>query len=64
MAPSASTPAPGAAPGLVWVNTDTHVYHKAGSRWYGKTKKGQYMTERDAIKEGDRAAQDEAKKKP
>jgi hypothetical protein len=49
---------------MVWVNTDTHVYHKEGSRWYGKTKKGQYMTEKDAIKEGDRAAQDEPKKKP
>jgi hypothetical protein len=40
----------------VWVNTDSHVYHKAGSRYYGKTKQGKYMSEADAIKEGDHAA--------
>jgi hypothetical protein len=37
---------------MVWVNTDTGVYHKPGSRWYGKTKKGKYMLESDAIKAG------------
>ena len=41
---------------MVWVNTETHVYHKEGSRFYGKTKKGKYVSEADAIKEGDRAA--------
>jgi len=51
-----ATPAPGGGHGLVWVNTDTHVYHKEGSRFYGRTKKGKYMTEADAMKEGDRAA--------
>jgi hypothetical protein len=40
----------------VWVNTETHVYHREGSRFYGTTKKGKYMTEADAIKEGARAA--------
>jgi hypothetical protein len=44
---------------MVWVNTDSHVYHKEGSRFYGKTKKGKYMTEQEAIKEGDRAAKRE-----
>ena len=53
---SAATPAPGGGHGLVWVNTETHVYHKEGSRFYGKTKKGKYVSEADAIKEGDRAA--------
>ena len=51
-----ATPAPGGGPGLVWVNTETHVYHKEGSRFYGTTKKGKYVSEVDAIKEGDRAA--------
>ena len=45
--------------GQVWVNTDSHVYHKAGSRYYGKTKQGKYMSEADAIKEGDHAAKNE-----
>jgi hypothetical protein len=51
-----ATPAPGGGHGLVWVNTETHVYHKEGSRFYGATKKGKYVSEADAIKEGDRAA--------
>jgi hypothetical protein len=55
-ATTAATPAAGGGPGLVWVNTETHVYHKEGSRFYGKTKKGKYVSEADAIKEGDRAA--------
>jgi hypothetical protein len=50
-----ATPAPGGGHGLVWVNTETHVYHKEGSRFYGTTKKGKYVSEADAIKEGDRA---------
>jgi len=52
----APTPAAGGGHGLVWVNTATHVYHKEGSRFYGQTKKGKYVSEADAIKEGDRAA--------
>jgi hypothetical protein len=32
------------------------IYHKEGSRFYGTTKKGKYVSEADAIKEGDRAA--------
>ena len=51
-----ATPAPGGGRGLVWVNTEAHVYHKEGSRFYGATKKGKYVSEADAIKEGDRAA--------
>jgi hypothetical protein len=38
--------------GMVWVNTATGLYHKKGSRWYGKTKKGKYMLEEDAMKAG------------
>jgi hypothetical protein len=49
-----ATPAAGGGHGLVWVNAETHVYHKEGSRFYGKTQKGKYVSEADAIKEGDR----------
>ena len=44
---------------MVWVNTDSHIYHKEGSRYYGKTKQGKYMSEADAMKEGDRPAKKE-----
>lgn len=37
---------------MVWVNTDSKVFHKPGSHWYGKTKQGSYMTESEAIKAG------------
>jgi DNA uptake protein ComE-like DNA-binding protein len=45
--------------GMVWVNTDTGVYHKEGSRYYGKTKNGKYMSVADAEKAGFRAAKNE-----
>ena len=37
---------------MVWVNTDSGVYHKPGTHYYGKTKHGKYMLEADAIKAG------------
>jgi hypothetical protein len=42
--------------GMVWVNLDSGVYHKEGTRWYGKTKNGKFMNEADAIKAGYRSA--------
>ena len=59
-ATAAARPAP--AKGMVWVNTETKVYHYEGDRWYGKTKQGQYMTEQDAIKAGYRASKEGAPK--
>lgn len=45
--------------GMVWVNLDTKVYHKEGTRWYGKTKNGKFMNESDAIAAGYRASKKE-----
>ena len=52
----AATTALGEGHGLVWVNTEKHVYHREGSRFYGTTRKGKYMTEREAIQTGNKAA--------
>jgi hypothetical protein len=51
-----TAPALGGGHSLVWVNTEKHVYHREGSRFYGTTKKGKYMTEREAIQTGNKAA--------
>jgi hypothetical protein len=40
----------------VWVNTATGIYHYSGTRWYGKTKQGKFMSEKDALAQGYRAA--------
>jgi hypothetical protein len=39
---------------VVWVNTQTGVYHLKGERWYGATKNGAYECRKEADAEGDR----------
>lgn len=41
---------------VVWLNIPTSVYHYRHQRWYGQTKHGAYVCEKDAIKSGKRAS--------
>ena len=40
----------------VWVNTRSHFYHCQGTRYYGNTAAGTFMSEGDAVKAGNRPA--------
>ena len=40
----------------VWMNTRSGVYHYPGSRWYGNTRSGKFMKEKDAKQAGYRAS--------
>lgn len=44
---------------VVWANLSSHIYHFAGTKSYGKTKKGAYMCEKEATSDGFRAAKAE-----
>ena len=62
-APAPAKPAPAAsaavaAPGQVWVHGK--VYHCPGSRYFGKTKTGQHMSEEAAIAAGAHASHNKA----
>ncbi len=60
--------APAAAPakmaaggaGKVWVNSSSKTYHCEGSKFYGKTKTGEYMAEADAKAKGNHAVKGKA----
>jgi competence protein ComEA len=59
---STVTPQKPPQPGMVWVNTETGVFHKEQSHWYGNTKKGKFMTEAEAKQAGYREAKEGAAK--
>jgi hypothetical protein len=40
---------------VVWLNLSTGVYHFQGQRWYGNTKAGAYVCEKEAVAASDRA---------
>ena len=54
-ASGAEATAVGAGPDKVWVNTTSKVYHCPGTKYYGQTKKGSYMTETEATNAGNHA---------
>ena len=49
---SMGSPAPGGGAGKVWVNSESKTYHCQGTKWYGTTKHGEYMTEAQAKSQG------------
>lgn len=46
--------------GKVWVNSSSKTYHCEGSKFYGKTKTGEYMTEAEAKAKGNHAVKGKA----
>ena len=48
--------AAGGGDGKVWVNEKSKTYHCEGTKFYGKTKTGEYMAEADAKAKGNHPA--------
>jgi hypothetical protein len=44
---------------VVWANLSSKVYHLAGTRYYGKTRKGAYVCKQDADNHGFRLVREE-----
>lgn len=39
---------------VVWLNTNSGIYHEKGMRWYGRTRSGAYVCRSEADAAGDR----------
>ncbi len=39
---------------VVWLNTNSGIYHEKGMRWYGNTRAGAYVCRREADAAGNR----------
>jgi hypothetical protein len=53
--PMPTTAAAGGGADKVWVNPNSKTYHCFGTKYYGKTKAGEYMNEADAKTKGNHA---------
>ena len=51
-ATTATTPQTPPGPGYVWVNKNTKVFHREGTKYFGNTKNGEFMKEADAVAAG------------
>ena len=58
--PHPAAPPPGGRAGKAWANDETKVYHCMGARYYGKTKKGEYLSEAEAKAKGMHASHNKA----
>ena len=52
VAASPMAQAPGGGAGKVWANDTSKVYHCETDKYYGKSKRGEYLTEADAKAKG------------
>jgi hypothetical protein len=41
---------------VVWLNTNTGIWHSQGSHWYGRTKSGIYVCKKEATAAGNRGS--------
>jgi hypothetical protein len=41
---------------VVWLNLPSGIYHFKGERWYGSTRRGTFVCEKEADQAGDRAS--------
>ncbi len=48
--------APSPTPWPVWVTTGSGFYHRHGTRWYGRSFSGRFVSEQQALAEGKQAA--------